>query len=184
MESFDIIVQAIGILAMAMNILSYQQKKQSGVIAVQMVGASLFAVHFWMLGATVGALLNVVAAVRAVIFYYKKQLHADHIAWAVGFEIVYFACYALTFTVFGKEPTLPNLILEFLPVIGMTALMLGYRAKDAAAIRRWGLVSSPAWLVYNVVNLSIGAICCETISIVSIVVGMLRLDKKQQPESR
>ncbi len=179
LETIDIIAQVIGILAMAMNILSYQQKKQSGVIAVQMVGASLFAIHFWMLGAMVGALLNVVAAVRALIFYYKKQLHADHIAWTVGFEVVYFVCYALTFTVFGKAPTLPNLILEFLPVIGMTALMLGYRAKSAGAIRRFGLISSPAWLIYNVVNLSIGAICCETVSILSIVIGMLRLDKKK-----
>lgn len=178
-ETFEIVAQVIGILAMGMNIVSYQQKKQSGVIAVQMIGASLFAIHFWMLGATVGALLNIVAAVRALIFYYKKQFHADHIAWTVGFELVYFACYALTFTVFGKEPTLPNLIVEFLPVIGMTALMLGYRAKSAASIRRWGLVSSPAWLIYNIVNLSIGAICCEVISIVSIVIGMLRLDKKQ-----
>lgn len=182
METFDIIVQAIGILAMAMNILSYQQKKQSGVIAVQMVGASLFAVHFWMLGATVGALLNVVAAVRALIFYYKKQLHADHIAWTVGFEIVYFICYALTFTVFDKAPTLPNLILEFLPVIGMTALMLGYRAKGAGAIRRWGLVSSPTWLIYNIVNISIGAICCEVISIVSIIIGILRFDQRSDAE--
>ncbi len=179
-ETFQVVTQAIGIVAMAMNILSYQQKKQSGVILVQMLGATLFAIHFWMLGATVGALLNAIAVVRAVIFYYQKQLHADHIAWTVGFELVFVACYVLTFTVFGKEPTVPNLIVEFLPVIGMTALTLGYRKKDAGAIRRWGLVSSPAWLIYNIVNLSIGAICCETISIVSIVVGILRLDKTKK----
>lgn len=179
-QVFRFVTQAIGIVAMAMNILSYQQKKQSSVILVQMAGASLFAVHFWMLGATVGALLNAIAVVRAIVFYYKKQLHAEHIAWTIGFEVVFLISYALTFTVFGEEPTVPNLIVELLPVIGMTALTLGFRAKDAGAIRRFGLISSPAWLIYNIVNLSIGAICCEVISIISIVVGMIRLDKKQQ----
>ena len=57
-KTLEWIAQAIGIVAMAMNILSYQQKKQSGVIAVQLVGASLFAIHFWMLGAVVGSLLG------------------------------------------------------------------------------------------------------------------------------
>ena len=36
------------------------------------------------------------------------------------------------------------------------------------------------WLIYNIVSLSIGAICCEAFSIVSIFVGMYRFDRKKQ----
>ena len=178
----EIIAQGIGIFAMVFNIFSYQQKNQKTVILFQLFGGMLFGIHYWMLGAVVGALMNVIAVIRAIVFIFKERLRADHIAWTVGFIAVFLASYVMTFTVFGKAPTLPNLLLEFLPVIGMTALTIGFRCRDAKAIRQFGLISSPAWLIYNIANLSIGAICCEAISLISIVVGMLRLDGKKKSE--
>lgn len=177
------LVQAIGIAAMVFNILSYQHKNQKMVILFQLTGATLFAVHFAFLGAVVGAILNAVAVFRAIVFLFRERLHTDHIAWTIAFEIIFVASYILTFKVFDKEPTVWNFILEFLPVIGMTALTLAYRCKDAKAIRRYGLISSPAWLIYNIANFSIGAICCEAISLISIVVGMIRHDRKKPSEN-
>ena len=174
-----IIAQGIGIVAMVFNIFSYQQKNQKNVILFQLFGGMLFGIHYWMLGAVVGALMNVIAVIRAIVFIFKEKLRADHIAWTVGFIAVFLVSYVLTFTVFGKEPTPINFLLEFLPIIGMTALTIGFRCRDAKAIRQFGLISSPAWLIYNIANVAIGAICCEVISLISIVVGMLRLDRKQ-----
>lgn len=178
MEPNEIIAQVIGIFAMACNILSYQQKTQKGVLILQLAGGTLFAINFFMLGATIGGLLNVIAVIRAIVFIFKDKLHTDNIYWFIGFILVFVACYALTFTVFGKAPTLENFIIELLPVIGMVALTVGFRMKSAKAIRLCGLISSPAWLIYNVIALSIGAIVCEAISIISIFIGMIRLDKK------
>ena len=48
------------------------------------------------------------------------------------------------------------------------------------AIRKYALISSPLWLIYNIANFSIGAIICEVLSLCSILVGMLRLDRKSQ----
>ena len=175
----EIIAQGIGIFAMAFNILSYQQKNQKTVILFQLFGGMLFGIHYWLLGAVVGALMNVIAVIRAIVFIFKEKLHADHIAWTAGFITVFLISYVLTFTVFGKEPTPLNFLLEFLPIIGMTALTIGFRCRDAKAIRQFGLISSPAWLIYNIANVAIGAICCEVISLISIVVGMLRLDSKK-----
>ena len=177
MELIEWIAQVIGIFAMAFNILSYQQKTRHLAIAFQLVGAALFAVNFFMLGAVVGGILNAVAFIRAIIFLNKEKLHADKPVWLVGFTAVYLASYVLTFTVFGKEPTAANLIIEFLPVIGMTATTISFRLTDAKAIRRFGLISSPSWLIYNIANLAVGAICCEVLSLCSIVIGMLRLDR-------
>lgn len=179
MEPHEIIAQVIGIFAMACNILSYQQKTQKGVLILQLGGGMLFAINFFMLGATIGGLLNVIAVIRAIVFIFKDKLHTDHIAWFVGFIIIFAICYALTFTVFEKAPTPENFIIELLPVIGMVALTIGFRMKDAKSVRLLGLVSSPAWLIYNIIALSIGAIICEAISIVSIFVGLIRFDKKK-----
>ncbi len=176
----EIVAQIIGIMAMLFNILSYQGKKQSTVIACQLVGGALFAINFFMLGATIGGILNAIAVIRAIIYLYKDKLKAEKLAWLYGFVAVYITVYVLNFTVFGKEPTFVNLIVEVLPVIGMTALSIGFRLKNASDVRKMGLISSPAWLIYNVVVGSYGAILCETLTLISIFVGMFRHDGKKR----
>ena len=177
MTAYEIIAQLIGIIAMAFNIFSYQQKTSRRVILFQLVGGSLFAVNFFMLGATVGGIMNVIAVIRAIVYANKEKFRATHILWLVFFIGLYIAAYILTFTTFGKAFTLWNAILEVLPIIGMTASTIGFRLQNANAIRKSGLICSPSWLIYNIVNLSIGAIICEVLSLVSIVIGIVRLDK-------
>ena len=180
MEPIEIIAQAIGIVAMVFNILSYQGKKQKTVITLQLFGGLLFAVNFWMIGAKVGGILNVIAVLRALVFLFKDKLKADSVFWLIGFILSYITVYILTFTTFGTELTPWTVIRELLPVIGMTALSVGFRLKDAANIRKCGLVSSPAWLLYNIAVGSWGAIICETLTLISIFVGMFRHDKKSE----
>ena len=180
MEKITIIAQIMGIMAMAFNILSYQRKTRGGAIAFQLVGGLLFSVHFFLFGAFVGGVLNAVAFIRAIVFLNKEKLHADHIYWLVGFIIVYIASYILNFTAFGKEPTMFNFVIELLPVIGMIATTISFRYSDAKTIRRYGLISSPSWLVYNITTGSIGAIACEVFSLCSIVIGIVRFDLKRK----
>ena len=176
----EILAQIIGIIAMIFNILSYQGKKQSTIIAMQLIGGALFACNYLMLGALVGGLLNIIGVIRAIVFLNKEKLKADNILWLIGFIASYIAVYVLNFTLFGKELTLYNLFIEILPVIGMTALNIGYRLKDASGVRKCALVSSPSWLIYNVASFAIGAIICEIITLVSIFIGMLRYDIKKK----
>ena len=182
MQKLEIIAQAIGIFAMAFNIVSYQGKKQSTVIACQLVGGALFAVNFFMLGATVGGILNAIAAVRAIIYLNKKKFHADSPFWLIGFISLYIASYILNFTLFGKDFTLINALTEILPVIGMVAINLSYIKNDAKAVRLFGLVSSPSWLIYNIFNFAIGAIICEVLSLCSIITGIWKYDLKNKKE--
>lgn len=179
MTSTETIAQIIGVVAMLFNVLSYQGKKQKTVIALQLCGGALFAVNYLLLGAAVGGILNILATIRAVIFLFKEKLKADRLPWLFGFVTLFIAVYILNFTVFGKEVTAANLIIEILPVIGMTSLNIGFRLKDAAAVRRCGLVSSPCWMIYNLAVGSYGAIFCEIFSLSSVIIGMLRHDKKK-----
>ena len=179
MSPIEIIGQAISIVAMACNILSFQQKRRSVLIMLQLLGGALFSVSFFMLGATIGGILNIVTVVRAVIFLSERRLRATHPAWLCGFIAIYVALYVLTFTAFGKEPTTVNLIIELLPIVGMTASSIGYMLASSAAVRRLGLICSPAWLIYNIYYASVGAIICEVISLGSIFLGMYRHDRKK-----
>ena len=180
MTPAEIIGQVISIAAMACNILSYQQKKQSHLIVCQLLGGALFAISYFLLGATVGGLLNVVATARAILFLFEKKLHTSHPLWLCGFIACYIAFYVLSFTVFGTEPTFVHFVIELLPIVGMTALSVAFMIGNSRATRRLGLISSPAWLIYNIYYLSVGAILCEVFSLSSIVIGMIRHDLKKK----
>ena len=172
-----VIAQAIGIVAMLFNIFSYQQKKAKHIIAFQLFGATFFAISYFMLGAYIGAILNAIGVIRALLFLKKEKLHMTHIAWLVAFCAMYLGAYLLTFTVFGQPPTARNLIIECLPVIGMVSTNLAFRHNEAKIIRRFGLVSSCSWLIYNVIAMAIGAILCEVFSLISIFIAMARFDR-------
>lgn len=180
MSITEIIAQAIGIVGMVVIVLSWQGKSQKTVIGMQLCGNILFSVNYLMLGGIVGGLLNAIGAVRGLVYYFKDKLHSDRLPWFVGFVASYIAAYVLNFTVFGKEPAAVNLLIELLPVIGMVALNIGFRLKNASDVRRCGLVASPAWLVYNLTVPTWGGVIGEVLSLTSITVGMLRHDKKAQ----
>jgi hypothetical protein len=52
--------------------------------------------------------------------------------------------------------------------------------KSAKAVRILSLIGSPCWLVYNIFAGAIGAICCEIICEISIIIGILRYDIKRR----
>ena len=178
MTSYEFFAQAVGIVAMAFNILSFQQKTHKSVITCQLFGTLLFAVNFFMLGAPIGGTLNLVAALRAIVFTNREKFRADHIGWLFFFTAVYIASYILNFTVFGVELTPLRAVIELLPVAAMTVTTISFRMQDARAIRRFGLFSSPAWLIYNISSFAVGAIICEILSLCSIVIGILRYDRQ------
>ena len=179
-----IIAQAIGILGMCGIIFSFQFKSKNAILISQCLGAAFFSVNMFMLGALSGGIINIVAVIRAIV-YMKKDSFKKHIALVTAiFILLYFVSYALIFTVFKMEPTPKNLIVELLPVIGMIIMTFAFAGDDAKKIRVLGLVNSPCWLIYNLFNLSIGGILCETFSLISITSAFIRIDMKEMKEKK
>lgn len=182
-ETIQLIAQIIGIFAAALNIFSFQCKSKRGIIAFQLFGGMLFTINFFMIGAMTGAVMNVLAIIRALLFLYKDKLRLNDKLLVGGLFLSFIASYVLTFTIFGVEPKPINFIIEALPVIGMCSATVSFNMKNAARIRLLGItLSSPTWLIYNIYYGSIGAILCEAISIVSIAIGMIRHDIKRKPK--
>lgn len=176
---YDIFAQVVGIIAMFFFVLSYQQKNAKSIVLWQMIGTMLFTVNFFMLGEYLATILNFTGFVRAVLFLKKEKLHTDSVGWLIGFTVAYLGAYALAFTVFGTEPTLPNFLLQCCPVLGMFFQHLGLRNEDTTKIRALCLIGSVAWLIFNLTAFAIGAILCETFNIVSILVAFARFNRKK-----
>lgn len=176
----EIVAQAFGIIGMIFNLLVFQQKTHRGVTACQFFAAVAFALNYLMLGAVVGGILNAVGALRAVVFFFKEKTRANSVFWLVFFIVAFAASYPLTFLVFGKEPILKNFIIELLPVVAMIIITVSLRLGSAKAVRFMGLFSSPMWLIYNIFSGSIGAIASEILNLISMIIGIIRLDIKKE----
>ena len=171
--------QIIGIVAMAANVIAYQFKSKRSIILCQLLGSTLFAVNMFMLGAVMGGLLNIVGIARALVYIKPERLKLPRIAINGIFMLLYIASYVLVFAVFGKEPTPFNLIVEILPLVGMGAMTVGLSLNGAKRIRICGFINSPCWLIYNILNFSIGGILCEVFGLISVTSAYIRLDRKK-----
>ena len=175
----ETVAQIFGILGMICNILVFQQKTHKRVLIWQFFAAAVFAANYFLLGAVVGGMLNLVGALRAVVFFFKEHTKANSIWWLIFFICAFAVSYPLAFLAFGKEQTVKNFIIEILPVIAMIIATISLRLGSAKAVRSLGLISSPMWLIYNCFSGSIGAIASEILNLISIVVGIIRFDIKR-----
>lgn len=176
----DLITQALGLIGMTLNLISFQLREQKKLIRLQFFSSIIFTVHYLLLGATMGCILNMIGICRAFVFSHKEKDWARKKGWLPLFIAAYFLVYILTFTILGKEPTAYNLLLELLPAIGMTATTIGFYLENAAKVRLLSLMNAPTWLVYNVISHSIGGALTEIFCLISVVVGIIRLDIKKR----
>lgn len=178
---YDFIAQGIGIIAMFFNVLSYQSKTSRGVVLMQLCGGALFSVNYFMIGAPVGAMLNILVTFRAIVYSNRKKFNAGSIFWVVLFTLLFILSYILSFAlpIFNTEFNLSNAVFGILPVIAMTFVTISFRSDKASVIRYFSLISCPCWLLYNIVNFNLGAIICDSISLISAIVGIFRYDIKK-----
>ena len=175
---YSFIAQAFGILGMTMNVLSYQAKSQKSIISVQFFGSLFFSINMFMIGGGMGCLLNVIGIFRAITYSNKHRIKNLNLCNYIFFGL-YVLSYILLFTVFRKEPTIRNFAVEILPLFAMAATTVSFAKKDSKSVRKMALISSPLWLTYNVINVSIGGIICEIFAIISAITAMLRFDVKR-----
>lgn len=152
-------------------------KKAKNIILIQFFGSLFFAINMFMLGAYTGAFLNAVGVLRSLTYANKEKIKNLNI-FNVIFILIYLASYGLTFLVLKKPFTLLNALIEILPVLAMIATTVSFSMKSAGSVRKFAFISSPSWLIYNCVNFAIGGILCEVFSLISVILAMVRLDKK------
>lgn len=162
---FDVAAQLIGLLASAIVVFSFQIKSSNKLIFVQGIGATLFAVHFGMMGATMGMLLNILTALRNVILASNFKFSNSHIIkWitiiaSVGFLFFDNKGYASLF-----------------PVIALTIGTYIFWTRDSKKIRYAQILCiSPMWLLYGITYFSIASILTETFNICSTIISLFRL---------
>ncbi len=134
-------------------------------LKLSMTAALFYTVHFFMLGAVTGAAMNLIGGVRCYTFFHVTP-DKRHRWVLIAFMILAAGGAALTW----QGP------LSLLPMIGSISSGIAFWQKDPKYIRRWALIASPLWFVYNALSHSYPGMLIEVILLVSNLVGEYRFD--------
>ncbi|MBQ8541437.1 MAG: YgjV family protein [Clostridia bacterium] len=152
----ELICQAIGILAMILSVTSFQLKTKKQIIVMQCMTGVVFAIHYFMLpgGAGIaGGVVNVIAILRNLVFYFNYKPIFKSKLWVVFFAIVM----GTSAIVSRPEP------ISVFMCIAMVFNTLAVSADTPVGTRKMILISSPFAFVYNIVIFSVGGIANEAL---------------------
>lgn len=169
-NTVELIGQIIGLLAFACGIACFQSNDRKQILIWQLSGCVLWTAHFLILGAFSGAVLNAIAGLRAVVYINRGKRWADSIVWLFVFIGV-----AVVSTLLTWEGWF-----SLLPMTGIVVGTVAMRMKEPRMMRLLSLPSSPLWMVYEFITGSYAGLIGETFGMISIIVGMLRFDRKKK----
>lgn len=173
-----IIPQIIGFAAVTLFLLSYQQKKRSNIILMNVISRILYILQYLLLGAYAGAVLDVLGAVASVAAsekdegFVKKHLKL----FIIGINALIIAA-GVTIAFMNKS---------WLDLFSLTGVLLhtgAFWLSSEKIIRRISLAGSPFWFVYNLLSQAYGSAVGDLLTMWSILFAMYRHREKKQENS-
>lgn len=161
---YHILTHAIGFVATALQIGSFQCKSSKKLIIMQLCGNTAFLIHMFMLGAYSGCVNLAISVIRYSIFACRKP-------WAYWKGWPWLLVSA---NILGTVLTWEN-IFSVLPCIAVVSLTVAGWSRNGKKIRLASLFAvSPAWLIYEIYAGSYSGILTELISMGSVVISVMR----------
>ena len=164
-----LIGQIFGVIAVILGFITYQIRTQKALLFVQTVTALVFVIHYLLIGAVSGMVLNIVAMIRNLVYSRRDLKLFSGKWWPIAFAVIM----GITGMLFWQD------WYSVFVVAGLVINSVCMSFKDPQKIRKSILVSSPLVLIYDAFALSLGGIIYESAAIVSALVGILRFSGKK-----
>jgi uncharacterized membrane protein (UPF0136 family) len=162
--------QALSIVAIITGFISFQMKTPKGILAFQIVTASVFSAHYFLINAPTAAMLNFLGVVMLVAYYLRGKRNKNGL-----FIPVFFTALTIIASVFTWNGWYSVFIM-----LGCAANAVGMALSDAQNIRKIYLIKSPLCLTYNIFVFSLGGIIYEVGTIISAIIGIIKNKKTQE----
>lgn len=163
MENGFLLAQILGFFAMCISIFSWQIKNPRNIIIAYIPSSSLWSIHYIILGAPIGTLMNFLSVIKDSSLTFIHNKHVPYIIsaflvglWSIG---LYF------FTAWY----------DILPLIAGTILNITLlQRKNRALISRGTICSQICWITYNLIVGAYMGVACALLVTISAIIGMAR----------
>lgn len=161
--------QGLSFVAVILGFISFQMKSAKGLLLMQIFVATVFSVHYFLIGAMPAAVMNVVGIIRTAVFYFKDKKFYNPKVYPLLFAII-----MLGFGIYSWVGWYSIFVVAGLVIHTMCLPM-----KNPQHIRWSILVTSPMVLIYDIFELSVGGIIYESMVIISSIIGIVRFRKNR-----
>lgn len=170
----NILATVLGLAAVALFVSSYQLKNRRGIILCNAASRVLYVAQYLLLGAFEGALLDITAFfISLVCCGRENKFVKKHFALTVILaNAVLLGVGALSY----------RNIFSLLAIGGVLFETLAFWLKKERNILLVSLIAAPFWLVYNILNMAYGSAIGNVITLVSIAVAIVRIDRKNKEQ--
>ena len=161
----EMMIQAVGFVAVAFYIISYQMRSNRKLFLFQLMGCLIFLIQFILLGAYTGALGLAVNILRNLLL-----LKVNDWPWVRSKKTLAAILVLLVgITVFTWDGWI-----SLLPFISVSVTCIGYWTNSAKEIRLSQLIGSPCTLLYDGLVRSWGGLLAEAMTLASIIISIRR----------
>ena len=160
-----------GFISVGLFFYSYQRTQKRKIMIIQTVATALSCIQYLLIGAFSGFALNVVCIIRNFIFYFRDKNKSTDLVSPILFAL----CMAAV-SFFSWEG-----IHSLLITLGLVVNTVCMGILDAKNFRKTILISSSLILIYNIFASSYSGILSESISLVSVIIGIIRYRNTAQP---
>ncbi len=172
MQNFiTLIGHILGFISVGLFFYSYQRTQKRKIVIIQTVATALSCIQYLLIGAFSGFGLNIVCIIRNFVFYHRDKNQATGLASPILLAL----CMAVV-SFFSWEG-----IHSLLITLGLVVNTICMGIFDAKSFRKTILISSSLILIYNIFASSYSGILSESISLVSVIIGIIRYRNIQQP---
>ena len=193
---FEIFVQVLGFVGIALNIIAVQFNKYGTIIFFKTLGSLLFVIQYFLLGAYTGMVMDLVGSVRNVIFSLnvknKRSNKVPVIIFSCITAIAGILTIAFTWDVSKirwtddlQFATVLMIVISILSIIAKLISTIAYSIGDPHKMRLLNLPSSGCWLVYNFVAFTLAGTLNEIMTLTSVLIAELRFkNDRQKPKNQ
>lgn len=162
----EMLIQLIGCFGILASMISFQCKKHNSILLFRTLNEAIFALQYILLGAYTGAAMNLVGCVRNTVFTSQVRKNKKTTASTVLFCALFIASGIMMWQ--GPK--------SILIIVAKALSTVAYGNKNPTVVRAITFLTCSSWLVYNCCVGSVAGVFCEAFTLVSIVVGIIRLD--------
>ena len=164
--SYDVITQAIGLIASALVILSFTQKSDKRFKIFIAVGACVFTLHFILLGAYAGAVVGAINASRTIT---SMRYHNSN-----KILVVFVLLYAFSAIYFFND------LVDLLPILSGAVSTVALFKLSGVKLRVAYLFTESGWLLYSIIIKSLGGLITNIFVLSTNVLTIYRLLKEKK----
>ena len=160
--------QIFGYMAALMMFLSYQTKTPKKLLTVQSCSVVCIIIHYLLIGAASGFILNIACLLRNFVYYFDKVKIFKHPLCPYAMALLMGALGALSW----QGPV------SLLIIIALMVNTVFMSFNNNQLLRASVIVTSSMILLYNLFVSSYGGMINESIGIISSIIGLYRYRKR------